>query len=38
MEIKGLYRFWQGVTNKKRDSLSAVSLVREAGLEPACPE
>ena len=30
-----LYRFWQGWTGQKRDSLSTVSLVREAGLEAA---
>ena len=36
--LKGFYLFWAGYPNKKRDSLSTVSLVREAGLEPACPE
>ena len=31
--IRGFYLFWAGSTGKKRDSLAAVSLVREAGLE-----
>ena len=35
---KGFTCFGQDRLTKKRDSLSTVSLVREAGLEPARPQ
>ena len=33
LDSKGFSSFWQGSTDKKRDDLSIVSLVGEAGLE-----
>ena len=38
LETQGFYLSWAGSTDKKRDSLSTVSLVGEAGLEPARPQ
>ena len=38
LDSKGFTLFWQGSTDKKRDDLSIVSLVGEAGLEPARPQ